>query len=159
MRGALRRAQRPPLHPPVVPDIKAGETGTPLAQKLGIRAGTVVTLSGAPPGFEEKLAPLPERARLTRRTLRAAGITILFARNRADLDRRLHAAAGAITPGTSLWIAWPKQTSRLRSDLTQPLVRALGLAIGLVDYKICAIDDTWSALRFTRRRAHGKRAR
>jgi hypothetical protein len=77
---------------------------------------------------------------------------MLFAKSAADLDRRLSAARRTIADRGSLWIAWPKKTSGLRSDLDQRLVRKAGLDAGLVDFKICAIDETWSGLRFSVRK-------
>jgi len=79
-------------------------------------------------------------------------LALLFARSRADLERRFPAASRAVGEGGSLWIAWPKQASGVKTDLTQAVVRAHGLGEGWVDYKICAIDETWSGLCFARRK-------
>lgn len=80
-----------------------------------------------------------------------ADLVMLFVATRAELARRLPVAQRTMDDGGSLWIAWPKQSSGVPSDLTQQIVRSTGLGAGLVDYKICAIDDTWSGLRFARR--------
>jgi CheY-like chemotaxis protein len=152
IRDALRQAIRNPPTDPAVPDVMAGYTGRPLPKKLGIRSGSTVALLGAPPGFEQKLAPLPENVRLQKQARGPASLILLFAKSRADLDRRFHTALRALAEGAGLWIIWPKQASRVPTDLTQNSVRALGLASGLIDYKICSIDDTWSGLLFTRRR-------
>jgi hypothetical protein len=130
----------------------AGYTGRPLPKKLGIRPGSTVALLGAPPDFEQKLAPLPENVRLQKQARGPASLILLFAKSRAGLDRRFPAALRALAEPAGLWIIWPKQASGVPTDLTQNTVRAFGLASGLVDYKICAIDDTWSGLLFTRRR-------
>lgn len=153
IRGDLRRALARPPQKPAVPGTMAGYSGTPLPKKLGIGAGSSVALLGAPAGFEGTLGALPENVRLLKQTREGAQVIVLFARSRAELERRFPRARRTLPDGGRLWIAWPKQASGLTSDLTQQAVRALGLARGLVDYKICAIDATWSALCFTRRRA------
>ncbi len=151
LRGALRAALRRPPVAPVVPGPMAGYSGTPLPKKLGIKPGSVVALRGAPIGFEKTLGPLPDGARVTRRG-RRADRTLLFVRSQADLARKLPGAARALAAGQGLWIAWPKQASVMKSDLSERHVRERGLALGIVDYKICAIDGTWSGLLFAKRR-------
>jgi CheY-like chemotaxis protein len=158
VRGALRAALRRPVAAPVVPGPMAGYSGTPLPQKLGIKPGAVVALRGAPPAFERTLGRLPEGARVTR-TARRADRTLLFVRSRAELARKLPAAARALAAGQGLWIAWPKQASGVKTDLSERVVRERGLALGIVDYKICAIDETWSGLRFSRRAPAGRARR
>ena len=150
-RGALRTALRRPPAAPVVPGPMAGYSGTPLPRKLGIKPGAVVALRRAPAGFEKTLGRLPEGARVTR-TARRADRTLLFVRSRAELARRLPGAARALEAGQGLWIAWPKQASGMKSGLSERHVRERGLALGIVDYKICAIDETWSGLLFAKRR-------
>lgn len=157
MRGALRAALRQPLAAPVVPGPMAGYSGASLGKKLGIKPRTRIALRGAPAAFERLLSPLPPGARLSRRA-READLTLLFARSRGDLARRLPAAARELRAGQGLWVAWPKRASRLKTDLTQQHVRARGLALGIVDYKICAIDETWSGLLFAQRRVPKRRA-
>ena len=153
MRGAPRRALVNRPADPVVPDsILAGYSGTPLPKKLGIRPGLSLALLGVPAGFEERLGALADGVCVVRRAGARADLLLLFARSRADLDRRLPPAMRGMAEGGSIWIAWPKQVSGVSSDLTQAHVRAAGLAADLVDYKICAIDSTWSGLRFARRR-------
>ena len=151
LRGALRAALRRPPTAPVVPGPMAGYSGTPLPKKLGIKPGSVVALRGAPAGFEKVLGDLPEGARVTRST-RRADRTLLFVRSQAELARKLRGAARALAVGQGLWIVWPKQSSAMRSDLSERHVRERGLALGIVDYKICAIDATWSGLLFAKRR-------
>ncbi|MHC4515486.1 MAG: PleD family two-component system response regulator [Planctomycetota bacterium] len=151
IRGALARALAKPPTKPVVPGTMADYSGTPLPKKLGIRAGSVVALLGAPDRFEKTLGKLPADVTLRHQARGKADLVMLFTKSRADLDRRLAAAKRTIADRGSLWIAWPKQASGVASDLTQQLVRKTGLATGLVDYKICAIDATWSGLRFARR--------
>jgi len=152
--SALRKALvARPKAKPVVPGTMAGYSGTPLPKKLGIRPGSAVALLGAPEGFERTLGPLAEGARVRPDARSAFNVGLLFARSRADLVRRFPAAAKAMGEPGALWIVWPKKASGVRTDLDERAVRAFGLAASLVDYKIAAIDATWSGLCFARRRA------
>lgn len=126
----------------------AGYSGTPLPAKLGIRAGARVLLAGAPRGFAQVLGPLPEGARVLRAARPPLDVVVLFATRRADLVRRFRTLAPALDPAGGLWVAWPKKTSGMDTDLTFDAVQSIGLAAGLVDNKVCAVDETWSGLRF-----------
>jgi hypothetical protein len=128
----------------------AGYSGTPLVKKLGIKPASTLALLSAPDGFPRLLKGLPADLRLLGRRPAGADVTIWFVTRQRDLDRRIAEVAAAMGPG--LWIAWPKKTSGKPSDLTENLVRDAGLACGLVDYKVCAIDETWSGLKFARRK-------
>jgi hypothetical protein len=130
----------------------AGYADTPLSKKLGIVANGVVALHDAPQGFEDLLTDLPEGVRLRRQARGQRNLTIWFSRSRSELENEIDRMARVADQGP-LWIAWPKKASRLGSDLTQAVVRKVGLATGLVDYKVCAIDAVWSGLLFTRRDA------
>jgi CheY-like chemotaxis protein len=152
IRSAVRRAIREPPADPLVPGTMDGYASTPLPKKLGIRDGSLVALLGAPRRFEEALGSLPPGVRLKRRAQGRADLVLLFAHSLADLERRFPAASRTLTQGGGLWIAWPKRASGVRTDLSQAEVRAWGLGAGLVDYKICSIDETWSGLLFTRKR-------
>ena len=124
---------------------------TPLVGKLGIRAGYSVLLVDAPVGFEETLGPLPEGVSFHVRPVDPCRLAIWFVRARSDVVERLDRVLCGVAVKGSLWIAWPKKASGVASDLTQVVVRDLGLEMGLVDYKVCSIDSTWSGLLFTRR--------
>ena len=150
--AAVRRALRHPLQDPAVPGTFAGYSGTPLPKKLRIREGSVIALVHAPEGFEAKLTPLPEGARVERR-MDDADVILAFVKSAAALGRELAALARAMQAGRTLWLIWPKKTSPLAGDLGQQKVREMGLAAGLVDYKVCAVDETWSGLAFAARRA------
>jgi hypothetical protein len=132
----------------------AGYSGTPLPQKLGIKPGARLALVRAPEGFERVLNPLPEGVRLRTQARGAQDVVLFFATRRAELDRRFDALARTIEPAGGLWIAWPKRTACVATDLREGIVRELGLAHGLVDNKVCAVDDTWSGLRFVYRLDH-----
>ena len=137
----------------VGPDVQtadpAGYSGTPLPRKLGIAPGARVVALGAPAGFADRLEGAAMRTRLAG----SFDVIVLFARSRSQLERRLPAALRSLDQGGGLWLAWPKQSSGVDTDLDERAVRTAGLATGLVDNKVCAIDATWSGLRFMRRRA------
>ena len=131
----------------------AGYSGTPLPRKLGIKPGSVVALLGAPPGFAKStLGPLPERASLRSDARAPFNVGLLFAGSQAELARRFPAALRAMGDPCALWLVWPKQASGVPTDLDGNRVRELGLMSGLVDYKVAAIDATWSGLCFARRK-------
>lgn len=128
----------------------AGYSGTPLVKKLGIKAGMTVAVIGSPKGFRDELVDLPEDVRLTMQTSKPADLVIWFAPDRRALTGGLGTALRIMTAG--LWIAWPKKSSRLASDISEDDVRNTGLAHGIVDYKVCAINETWSGLKFAKRK-------
>ena len=127
-----------------------GYAGVPLAKKLGIRPGSTVSLVGAPEGFRETMGELPENVVLRDGVRTQSDLTLWFAKSRRELEERLQHMR-PLSKKAGLWILWPKQTSKLQTDLGQPLVREAGLAAGMVDFKICSIDKNWSGLRFTLR--------
>lgn len=137
----------------------AGYSGTPLPQKLGIRPGARVALLRAPDGFERALQPLPDGVRLRTQARGAQDVVLFFATRLAELERRFDGLARAVEPDGGLWIAWPKRTAGVATDLRENLVRDVGLAHGLVDNKVCAVDDTWSGLRFVYRVADRPKSR
>jgi len=153
IRGALKKALSGPRPDPAAPASRmAGYAGVPLARKLGIVAGSVVGLVDAPEGLEQILAPLPDGVTVKRQPRGRRDLTLWFVRSERDLERRLT----RMVPhgeGGGLWIIWPKKASGVSTDLTQVIVRRRGLDAGLVDFKIAAIDATWSGLRFSLRRA------
>ena len=127
-------------------------TSGELARKLSIKRDTRLCVTGAPPGFSQLTpATLPNGVRLVLRLAGAFDVIVAFFASRAELEHRLPRLRAALEPAGGLWIAWPKRTSALASDLTGDVVRELGLAAGLVDNKVCAIDETWSGLRFVYR--------
>jgi hypothetical protein len=149
---ALRRAIAKKSKKTVVPVSTSGYSGTPLPKKLGVDGDRSVILLHAPKGFENLIRDRDGGLRIRRGDRGQADVVIWFAKQQAELKKRLAAAKKAIAEGGAMWIAWPKKTSGVRSDLSEDAVRAVALAAGLVDYKVCAIDDTWSGLKFARRR-------
>jgi hypothetical protein len=131
----------------------AGYSGTPLPRKLGIKPGARVGLIGAPEGFDSTLGDLPDGVAVRRRLGREPfDVIVAFFSRRSTLERRLPGLSAALDPAGGLWIAWPKRASGVTTDVTEDAVRDLGLAAGLVDNKVCAIDEIWSGLRLVIRR-------
>jgi hypothetical protein len=131
----------------------AGYSGTPLVRKLGIKPDARLGLIGAPAGFDETLGELPPGVIVRRRLRGQFDVIVAFCVARAELKRRLPAWRAALDQAGGLWVAWPKRASGVSTDLSDDVVRELGLAAGLVDNKVCAIDATWSGLRFVYRLA------
>ena len=133
----------------------AGYSGTPLPRKLGIKEGHRVALLGAPDEFERvTLGELPGDVRVRRRAGGKADVIVSFHTSRAELERRLPALRALMEPAAGLWIAWPKRASGVPSDITEDVLREIALPTGLVDNKVCAIDQTWSGLRLVIRLKH-----
>jgi hypothetical protein len=150
----LRQTIDHPPNNPVVPrSVLEGYAGTPLVKKLGIKANSHLILLNAPIKFEKNLENLPENVSIKYTLEDRVECIIWFTIYKKDLKDNIDRIAQALNKKGSLWIAWPKKASGVTSDLTQNVVRQIGLAKGLVDYKICAIDNVWSALKFSRRKS------
>jgi hypothetical protein len=126
----------------------AGYSGTPLVKKLGIKPGMTVVVIGSPKGFRDELIGLPENVRLTMHSPKPVDLVIWFVSDRRTLEQGIGAALKVMSNG--LWIAWPKKASKVTTDVSGNEVRTTGLAHGIVDYKVCAINETWSGLKFAR---------
>lgn len=127
----------------------AGYSGTPLPQKLGIRPGHRVALDHPPPNFEATLGGLPEGVRLLPAGRgRDFDVILLFVRDLDTLEAKLAPTIARMAPATALWICWPKKTSPLAGDVGENEVRQRGLAAGIVDIKVCAVDPDWSGHKF-----------
>jgi hypothetical protein len=133
---------------------QASYSGTPLAQKLGIGEGDEVAVIGAPARFEDTLGELPDVASLHTDLADDAryDVILAFVTERAELEAELPRLRARMAPACGLWIAWPKRASRLPTDMSDQVVRDVALPTGLVDNKVCAIDETWSGLRLVIRR-------
>jgi hypothetical protein len=131
----------------------AGYSGTPLHRKLGVKPGLRVLAAGVPKGWDigvldpERLASVTTRATAT-----PYDVVVAFCADLASLESCLAMRVGQVTPTGRLWICWPKRTSGQQTDLDENLVRERGLAAGVVDVKVCAVDQTWSGLCFMTRR-------
>ncbi len=125
----------------------AGYSGTPLPKKLGIKDDHTVALLDEPAGMRQILIPLPDGVTF-RTDLRARpDVAVAFFTRRSAFTKRIDALGRAIFPAASVWIAWPKKASGVETDITEDTVRDVALPKGLVDVKVCAIDDTWSGLK------------
>ena len=129
----------------------AGYSSTPLPKKLGIKEGSRIALVNAPEDFHTELGELPDRVEFVKRPTNLLDIIIFFVLSERELARDFAKLAQKLTPNGMIWIAWPKKSSGVKTDLTFEPVQRIGLDAGLVDVKICAIDETWSGLKFVRR--------
>jgi hypothetical protein len=137
----------------------AGYSKAPLARKLGIKPGDRVALRSAPDGFDAVLGRLPEGVVIRTRVTGPLDVIVAFFARRSELERRFERLAAAVFPDGGLWIAWPKRASGRPTDLTEDVPREIGIAHGLVDNKVCAIDETWSGLRLVHRLENRRRPR
>lgn len=137
----------------------AGYSGTPLVRKLGIKGGTAAYFHNAPPDFTRTLGPIPEDVDIVPAARQDLDFILLFAGGADDLRAAFTTLSAAIRPDGMLWVAWPKKASGVATDLTENVVRDIGLAGGLVDVKVCAIDDIWSGLKFMVRKVDRARRR
>lgn len=130
----------------------AGYSGTPLPKKLGIKDEHRIALLNAPEDFDRTLGQLPPGVSVETEARNGSfDVMVFFTSKRTELQRRFAGLAKRLTPAGGLWIAWPKRASGVPTDLTEDTVRDVGLEVGLVDNKVCAVDDTWSGLRFVYR--------
>lgn len=127
----------------------AGYSGTPLVTKLGIKPKVRMLFVGAPRNFTDLLGPLPDGAKLSSRG--KLDFAIAFVTKRAELAEQFDLVINRLGVDGMVWISWPKKTSGVATELSENVVREIGLAAGLVDVKVCAIDETWSGLKFVRR--------
>jgi hypothetical protein len=136
--------------------VTAGYSGTPLPQKLGIKEGHKVGLVGAPTGFD--LGTLPAGATCgSRLTGNAYDVLVVFVKKRDDLVTQVASMRPKMTQAGGLWIAWPKKASGVPTDIVEDTIRQVALPTGLVDNKVCAIDETWSGLRLVIRKENRKK--
>jgi hypothetical protein len=126
-----------------------GYSGTPLIKKLGIKPGARLQFVSEPKDFARLLGELPDGSRIASRG--TLDVAILFVKSQSDLKNGFARLRDRLESNGMLWVSWPKKTSGVATDLNEGIVRTFGLQSGLVDVKVCAIDDTWSGLKFVRR--------
>ena len=131
----------------------AGYSRTPLAKKLGIAAGCRVCTENAPSNYRQLLGELPTGAVISNRFRRNIDICHLFTDSKSRLFKRLPALRNKISDSGMIWVSWPKKSSGVPSDISENDIRAAALPLGLVDVKVCAVDDTWSGLKLVIRKA------
>lgn len=140
-----------------------GYSGTPLARKLGLAEGGTLFAEGAPPGYRRLLAPLPRGVRFGTGVEAGTDVVHVFATGRDELARRLRELRASIRPDAAIWVSWPKKAARVPTDITEDVIREVALPLGLVDVKVCAVDETWSGLKLVIRKserpAHSRSAR
>ena len=134
----------------------AGYSGTPLAKKLGIKPGCKLFLSHAPKDYLQLVAPLPVGVAITPRLTRDTDIVHLFATERATLCKALPSFLKTLRPDAMIWVSWPKKASKVPTDITEDVIRAVALPLGLVDIKVCAVDEVWSGLKLVIRKENRK---
>lgn len=125
-----------------------GYSGTPLPKKLGIKESHRIAFVNAPPDFNETLGVLPAGVEIFKRPRAPLDLVVLFVKSEKELLARFEQLAARLAPAGMLWVAWPRKSSGVGTDLSDHVVRQTGLDAGLVDNKVCAIDEVWSGLRF-----------
>ena len=151
--GALKKALQRPVNPAQAKSYMQHYAGSSLLKKLGFKNHLRVALLGAPESFEEQLGELPEGVEFETKVGPQTKMAIWFVRSLRELADETEYLSARLPQGASIWIVYPKQTSRFKVDFTQYDVRAMGLAAGLVDYKICAVDSDWTGLKFARKKS------
>lgn len=134
----------------------AGYSSTPLAQKLGVRQQSRVRIENAPANYSALLHPLPAGVKISPRLQSDIDIWHLFVKSKKRLSERLEKAMRGIRQNGMIWVSWPKQSSAVASDMSENEIRNAALPLGLVDVKVCAIDETWSGLKLVIRRSERK---
>lgn len=135
------------------PPAAAGYSGTPLPKKLGLGGQTRLLVIGEPPDYDRLLGPVPAGLQRQRRLSPATNLVHLFVTERADLARQLGRLRSRLDPAVPVWVSWPKKSSRVATDVTEDTIRELALPLGFVDVKVCAVNEVWSALKLSVRRA------
>ncbi|HEX5475846.1 MAG TPA: hypothetical protein VFX12_14395 [Vicinamibacterales bacterium] len=130
----------------------AGYSGVALARKLGIEPGSRILARNAPAAYRELLAPLPAGALLVARLTPRTDVVHLFSTDAHQLSKALTSLRTRIGSRAALWVSWPKQSSRVATDITEDTIRAIALPLGFVDVKVCAVDDVWSGLKLVIRK-------
>jgi hypothetical protein len=137
--------------------MSTGYSGTPLARKLGFKPGQRVSAKGAPPNYRQLLEPLPAGVEFQARVSRTTELVHLFTTSKAELAKNLAAWLKLLGPEATIWVSWPKKSSKVPTDITEDTIRDVALPLGLVDIKVCAVDETWSGLKLVVRKELRKR--
>jgi hypothetical protein len=136
----------------------SGYSGTPLAQKLGIRPEMAVVLIRAPANYRKLLGRIASSVEFSDQIKNASNFVHIFTKSRGELEERLAILREKVADTGIVWVSWPKKSSGVRTDVTEDVVRSIALPLGFVDVKVCAIDETWSGLKLMVRRTNRKRA-
>ena len=140
----------------VKPFTMAGYSGTPLPQKLGMKPGTIVVLIDAPDHYRQLLGQVPSGVNFATRPTGNTKLVHLFVKERGALAKHLQSLRQKIADEAAVWVSWPKKSSGVPTNITEDVIRAVALPLGLVDVKVCAVDETWSGLKLMIRRENRK---
>jgi hypothetical protein len=135
----------------------AGYSGTPLAQKLGIKPAMAITVINQPTNYRQLLGEGANGVEVSERTRTDSSFVHLFTTRRAELEKQLSRLRKRIPDTATIWISWPKKSAGVPSDVTEDVIRAVALSLGFVDVKVCAVDETWSGLKLVVRRTQRNR--
>lgn len=130
----------------------AGYSGTPLSRKLGIEAGTRICVIGAPSNYLALVGPLPAGASIGARVTSRTDLIHVFTIFRSELQASLRQIVSSMKPAAAIWVSWPKKSSKVKTDVTEDVIRDIALPMGLVDIKVCAVDEVWSGLKLVLRK-------
>ena len=130
----------------------SGYSGTPLFKKLGIKPGFRIRCEGPPANYRDLLEPLPDDVAISNRYKKDIDVYHLFVKSHDGLKNRLGTIVAEMNSNSMIWVSWPKKSSKVKSDVTEDVVRKVALPLGLVDIKVCAVDDVWSGLKLVIRK-------
>jgi len=149
-------SQKTDFFPPISQYSMPGYSGTPLAKKLGIKPGFRVRTKNAPADYQELLSPIPDDVTISNSIRTKINIWHLFTKSRNELSKSTFLAMDQIEQDGMIWVSWPKKSSGVESDVTEGVIRDVILPMGLVDVKVCAVDDVWSGLKLVIRKQNRK---
>ena len=129
-----------------------GYSGTPLSKKLGYKAGQRICAPGAPSNYRQMLTPLPDGIEFQAKVAKTTDVVHLLTTSKAELAKNLLAWLKVLGPDAVIWVSWPKKSSKVVTDISEDTIREVALPMGLVDIKVCAVDDTWSGLKLVLRK-------
>jgi hypothetical protein len=132
--------------------MSTGYSGTPLAKKLGFKAGQRVSAPGAPPNYRSLLAPIPDGIEFQARVSKTTDIVHLFTTSKTVLAKNLVSYRKMLHPEAAIWVSWPKKAAKIATDITEDTIREVALPLGWVDIKVCAVDESWSGLKLVLRK-------
>ena len=134
----------------------AGYSGTPLAKKLGLKGGSRIFLLNAPGNYLQLVSPLPEGVQVAPQITSHTDVIHIFSTKKEELSQALHTCLEKMRPNGMIWVSWPKKSSKVPTDITEDTIREMALPLGLVDIKVCAVDDVWSGLKLVIRKEKRK---
>lgn len=134
----------------------AGYSGTPLYKKLGIKEGFRVRVKNAPDNYHQLIAPLPDNVLISTTIRSRIDLWHLFTKSRRELENQVPSAMKQITQDGMIWVSWPKKSSKVATDMTEDVIREIALPLGIVDVKVCAVDEVWSGLKLVIRKENRK---